>query len=74
VINVLRAFRTGLTDGLTSPWDMSVGMTYGGPDDKRQIAWDYGANLGQRLGRKWANRPAPIAAITKLWKEPPGDR
>lgn len=62
MINVLRAFRTGLVDGLLSPHDMSVGMSY--PDDRRQNAWDYGANLGQRIGRL-------VAHVTRLWKVQP---
>lgn len=46
---MIRAFMIGLRDGLESPWDLSMGMTYDSP--ARQYAYDQGSILGQRLGR-----------------------
>lgn len=57
MLNVLRAFRTGLCDGLEQPHDLSVGMTYNQP--VRQWAWDHGSLIGQRIGRLREAWPHP---------------
>lgn len=47
-----KAWLLGLREGLGSPWDLGVGMTYDDdPGSRRSVAYDRGANLGQRLGR-----------------------
>ena len=47
--NTLLAFRTGLLDGWEQPWEITSGMTY--DDLLCQSVWDYGANIGQFVGK-----------------------
>lgn len=49
MLNMYRAFRTGLVDGWESPYEMSVGMSY--ESDYRQWLWDQGSIWGQRARR-----------------------
>ena len=49
MINIVRAFRTGVRDGFDQPNQLSSGMTYREP--MRQWAWDQGSLIGQRVGR-----------------------
>ena len=51
---MIRAFFVGLFDGWSQPWILSTGMTY--ENLRRQAAWDYGANIGQALGRIFGGR------------------
>lgn len=58
----MRAFWTGLRDGVDQPYDLSMGMSY--DDDRLQASYDYGANVGQRVGRLHFK-------ATRIWRSPP---
>jgi hypothetical protein len=45
-----RAYTIGVRDGIESPHDLSMGMTWE-IDRGENDAYDRGANLGQRIGR-----------------------
>lgn len=43
-----KAFWLGVKDGLESPYDLSMGMTW--DDADKNEAYDHGVNVGQWLG------------------------
>lgn len=49
MLNRIRAWRTGLIDGLEQPHDLTMGMSYN--DDRRNESYDAGVNVGQAIGR-----------------------
>lgn len=46
---MIRAFLTGLNDGLDQPIELSMGMTYS--SKYRQFIWDIASHIGQLIGR-----------------------
>jgi hypothetical protein len=47
----IMTYKQGVVDGLEEPYDLSCGMTY---SDERNEIYDRGANMGQWIGRIWA--------------------